>query len=482
MRRSSIRFACYLVGSLSPFAGSLSVSAQLVPPNADPRVLKQAIPAKPQPAPVIRPVIRNVQPKPVQRPVVATPAPSVVRKQVQKSNPAPVVNKAPTPILKAPTLKAPTIKAAVPKKIVSPGPGSGGPSSDGKGSGGTGTAAKKLVSPVSPPVPVVTAPNLPGKGPVGLAPPKGLPGPLPNAGKLALPNAPKGFNPNWLAKPAPGLATIKPLMPPKVVLLPPKLPPVPPPKWAGPPWGLKAPKLSWYPWGGRSYFPYFFVGTVATVGVAVVGYNYWSAPPPSCYAAGSVIYYYPGTKVCFNFATAREEDPFECHGKVFRWRPTKYRTVETLIEAEAPQAVVAETWIAEDPQRVVEVRSAIDRAAAAAQTVAMTPLDQLDCSTCLSALGPTQGDNGQCTVSLVNNCDHEVTVSGGLSKTAATPDTPTVCDFQGDVAAGAEVAACTRPCGEFTDAQIFLNAVIPVAGTAKPAPSCRIPQKAASAN
>lgn len=468
MKRSAIRLICCkpgvtLLSAVALVAGLPTASAQLGAPKSDPKVLRQAVPAKPLPPPAIR----NVQPRPTPKPAIAAPRPPVVKQQVLKSTPPPVVGKVSPPVLKPPIVAKPAAA-----KIVTPPAGPG---------------EKKLVTPIVPKAPVltapiVTAPKLPGKGPVVLTPPNAPLAPVPNAGKLALPNAPKGFNPNWIAKPAPGLVNIKPLAPPKVVLLPPKLPPVPPPKWAGPPWGLKAPKLSWYPWGGKAYFPYFFVGTVATVGVAVVGYNYWLAPPPSCYAAGSVIYYYPGTKVCFDFATAREEDPFECHGKVFRWRPTKYRTVETLIEAEAPQAVVASAWIAEDPQRTVEVRSAIDRAAARAQSVAATPLDQLDCSTCLSALGPTQGDNGQCTVSLVNNCDHDVTVSGGLSKTSATPDTPTVCDFQGDVPAGAEVAACTRPCGEFADAQVFLNAVVPVAGTAKPAPSCRIPQKAASAN
>lgn len=419
-------------------------SGQTATKPLDPNLAKKVVPAKPAP----RPVIRNATPRPQIKPSIATPNSPVVRKQVQRVNPA-----SPSPggaaIKKsgsaagAPIVaktRPPVIKPAVPKVVATPPPTAG--------SGGSSAAAKKPLGSGNAPALIVTTP--------------------------------KGFNPNWIAKPAPGLVNIKPLGPPKVVLLAPKLPPAPAPKWVGPPWGLKAPKLAWYPWAGRSYFPYFFVGTVAVVGV--VGYNYWSAPPPSCYAAGSVIYYYPGTKVCFDFATAREEDPFECHGKIFRWKPSRYRAVETLIETEAPLALVASEWIAEDPQRLVEVSAAIDRAALRSQSVAASPLDQLDCSTCLSALGPTPGDNGQCTVSLVNNCDHEVTVSGGLAKTSAGPDTPTLCDFQGDVPAGTEVAACTRPCGEFTDAQIFLNAVVPVLGTPKPAPACRIVQKQASAN
>ncbi len=282
--------------------------------------------------------------------------------------------------------------------------------------------------------------------------------------------------------PAKGL-NIKPLAPPKVasvnlLLFKPMRPPVPPPRLIGPAWYQPAPRFSWYPWGGRKYFPYFFVGTIVTGAVVVAGYNYWTPPPPSCYAGGSTVYYYPGTRVCYDFSVAREDDEFECHGKVFRYRPSRYRTVETMIENEAPSAVPVTTWAqSAPPERKVQVQAAIDRAAARAQTIAAAPLEKLDCSACLAALGPTEGEDGQATVSVVNNCDHDVTVSGGLAKTGAPADTPAVCEFQGDVPAGQEVVACTKPTSDFTEAQVFLNAVVPVAGTAKAAPACRIPDQ-----
>jgi hypothetical protein len=337
----------------------------------------------------------------------------------------------------------------------------------------------------------VLQPTIPGK--IG----QPLPGqviPLPGAktlplpGKIALPAAqpvPKTLP--WQGKiaiPAPGLTKILPFKPVKpglnVTLLP-KLPPVPPKKWSGPPFGTIPQRLSWHPWAGKRVFPYFFVGLVAATAVAVPARSYWSPPPPSCYAGGSAVYYYPGTRTCFDFAVAQSDDPFECHGRVFRWKPERYRTVETLIAETAETSEVAQGWVEKEPARKALVTAGLQRATARAQTIASVPIEKLDCSTCLAALGPTEGENGLATVSLVNNCEHDVTVAGGLAKVEAAVGTEPVCEFVGDIPTGGEVAACTKPAEDFADAQLFLNTVTPAAGTAKAAPACRIPEQRAEA-
>jgi hypothetical protein len=265
-------------------------------------------------------------------------------------------------------------------------------------------------------------------------------------------------------------------------LLPAKLPPVRPPVIAPQFRTAFVPNtFGWHPWRGRNLFPYFFVGAIVAGG-SYAAYNYWSAPVPSCYVGGLARYYYPGTRVCYDFASAVEGDDFEVEGRVYRWQPTRYRTVETLIESEEASAEPSTGWVERQPVRAAAVQSNIQRAASRAQTLAALPPAKLDCSTCLSALGPTQGENNMCTVSVVNNCDHDVSVVGGLTRTSAAAGAPPLCDFTGDVGAGLEVVACSKPCDEFADAQVFLNTVVPAAGTPKPAPSCRPQQQQAQAN
>lgn len=452
-------------GLAALLALSMSAGAQQQPQLPKQPQVPQNLPKKAAiPAP--QPKVRQAQPKPQQQQQKKTTSSDqpVKKKEVpktaNKSNPdsvkkSPVVTKAPIP-------KIDPKKTADPSKLV----------------------PKKSADPGKQPIPGSGTPTIPKVTKLPIAPKGTIPGQptLPSGQKLAVPGVPGSKMPSTvLYKPAPGLK-IKPMLPPKIApanltLWKPAKPPMPAPKLFGPAWFKPAPKFSWYPWGGKKYFPYFFVGTVVTGAVIVAGYNYWTPPPPSCYAGGSVVYYYPGTRICYDFSVAREDDEFECHGKVFRYRPSRYRTVELMIEDEGTTAVPVSTWAEKEPDRKAQVQSAIDRAAARAKTVAAVPTEKLDCSACLAALGPTEGEDGQATVSVVNNCDHDITVSGGLTKTGASADTPAVCEFQGDVPAGQEVVACTKPTSDFSEAQVFLNAVVPVEGTAKPAPACRIPDQ-----
>ncbi len=440
-------------------------------------VRKVSPPASTVSKPVSKPVIREAAPKPIinQKPIIRDSASKPV---LNKTEPPKTANtRTPVELPKKP-LDAAKVDPKKLDPIKRPGDLTKGP----------------ILQPIDPAkrtgdltrIDPSKGPLLPGKvgGPLGPTPsgsnatgrpigPAGLPGQ-----KTASPIAQPPIR--AVSLPARGV-NIKPMLVPTRIAAPnqmlwrPAKPPIPAPRLFGPAWYQPAPKFSWYPWGGRKYFPYFFVGTVVTGAVVVAGYNYWTPPPPSCYAGGSTVYYYPGTRVCYDFSVAREDDDFECHGKVFKYRPSRYRTVETMIENEAATAVPVATWQEREPARKVQVQAAIDRAAARAQTIAAVPPEKLDCSACLAALGPTEGEDGQATVSMVNNCDHDITVSGGLTKTGAPADTPAVCEFQGDVPAGQEVVACTKPTSDFAEAQVFLNAVVPVEGTTKPAPACRIP-------
>jgi hypothetical protein len=423
-----------------------------------------------------KPTIREAAPKPVAKPVAKSDT-------VKKTDTAKTVD---------------TVKKPVQPQIKVGGPAAADPNANKRVPVNKPTDLTKVdpkkVDPKNPTKPVVA-------GPLGPIPPGGNTKTLPLGQKTGGPTAPvtlpgqktAGQTPQTRPfvmgpppPPAKGL-NIKPMTPVKTAWVDkgflgrPTLPPGPAPRFlGGPSWYQTAPRFSWYPWGGRKYLPYFFVGTVVTGAVVVAGYNYWTPPPPSCYAGGSTVYYYPGTRVCYDFSVAREDDDFECHGKVFKYRPSRYRTVETMIENEAPTAVPVATWVEKSPERKVQVQAAIERAAARAKTVAavaaVTP-EKLDCSACVVPLGPTEGEDGQATVSMVNNCDHAVTVSGGLVKSDAAADTPPVCEWQGEVPAGQEVVACTKPTADFTEVRVFMNGVVPVEGTTQPAASCRIPDQ-----
>jgi hypothetical protein len=528
------RYSFKQAATVAAVAGAIATAMGSAPSDAQaPQVKREAVKVAPKTAPT--PQIRQVAPRPASRPAAqsqsrptATPT---VRREVQKivrsqpSTSVPSVTKVdrPTP---SPTIKkvipatpasttkvtSPATKVTVPKvtkidpaqkttpgvpsKIVTPTvPGKVlQPTLPAPGTKiGQPTIPGKIVQPTLPlPGTKIGQPTIPGKIgqptlPGGVVPLPGsktlpLPGkitaPLPSTGPKTIP---------WQGKlpiPAPGLTKVLPFKPVKpgvnLTLLP-KLPPIPPKRWTGPPFGTIPPRLTWHPWAGKRVFPYFFVGLIAATAIAVPARAYWSPPPPSCYAGGSAVYYYPGTRTCFDFSVAQPEDPFECHGRVFRWKPERYRTVETLIAETADTSEVAEGWVEKEPSRKVLVTAGMQRASVRAQTVAAVPMEKLDCSTCLAALGPTEGNHGLATVSLVNNCEHDVTVAGGLAKVDAPAGTEPVCEFVGDIPTGGEVAACTKPAEDFADAQLFLNTVAPAAGTAKAAPACRIPEQSASA-
>jgi hypothetical protein len=444
---------------------------------------KTAVPQIPPKQPPKQPVIKNVAPKspppsggsgtPAQVPKkIVTPAP--------KSNVTPPPKTIVTPATPPPT-KTPLTK--LPPKID---PNAKTPQTGNLPPGAT-PIGKTIVPPSANTLPVgkiVTPPpgNIITKLPPGGLPPANPPsggGVQPIPGKFVpLAKPPLQYVPKGPIQAAPGLnipGLVFKQPPPKYKFYPPLPPPVPPPKWAGP--ATIPPAWGWHPWKGKNMLPYFVVGAVVGVGVGAVAYNYWTPPPPSCYLGGGVVYYYPGTKVCFDFATAVAGDPFVFEDRIYYWEPRRYRTVELLIAAEQPRAEPALGWADREPTRLTLVKSGMDRAASRAKSVAAVPFDQLDCSTCLAALGPTEGENGMCTVSLVNNCDHDVIASGGLALTSAAAGSPPLCDFQGEVPAGAEVAACTKPCGEFNEAQVFLNAVIPTEATQRPSPSCRVAEQ-----
>lgn len=498
MRSSSARPAAVAAITVLLASGLTVAHAQSPggPPGVDPKKSPQT--QKPPPQRPPQAVIKNVAPKQAPPPQAKAPVP---KKIVTPASP-PLKSAVPANLPKT------TKPATPPSTIVNPGSGGGTtktpltkidpsktvPAGKPDALKSATPIGKTIVPPGNQPLPLIkTAPPvvtklpLPGSGSSPGTPPVKLPPPgakLPQVpGQIGLPppglKVPNPGNPGPIGLPPPGLKVPKmpPLakVPPGLYFPPPKLPPAPPPKWVGPPPPIP-PSFGWHPWKGKNLLPAFFVGAVIGVGVASAGYTYWAPPPPSCYLAGGVVYYYPGTKICFDFATAVPGDPFVFENRVYYWEPRRYRTVERLIEVERERAEVVDGWADREPTRVTLVKAGMDRAANRAKSVAAVPIDKLDCSTCLTAIGPTEGENGQCTVSLANNCDHAVSVSGGLSLAAAKADDPPLCDFQGEVPTAAEVAACTRPCADFTEAQVFLNAVIPVAGTTRPSSACRVPE------
>jgi hypothetical protein len=248
-------------------------------------------------------------------------------------------------------------------------------------------------------------------------------------------------------------------------------------------WNRPIAAIQGHKWAERRRFPLYFASALIITGAVVATtYRPWHRPAPTCYVGGGVFYRYPGSDTCFDFSTAATGDYFETGGKVYRWQPEVYETAEHCIEEQTTrnEVVTYNDWKVRTPAPEVErVRIVAAKAAEKPPITLATPIarDRYDCSSCLTAMGPVRGEDGQCTATVVNNCTHTVVTIGGFTK----GENQAFCDFASELEPGQEVAACAQPCENFDEARAYMNIALPPEGYTGDVSQCRVIETAAAA-
>jgi hypothetical protein len=198
----------------------------------------------------------------------------------------------------------------------------------------------------------------------------------------------------------------------------------------------------------------------------------WIAPIPSCYVGGTVFYRNPWTGDCFNFDTAEPGDRFAVGMKVYTWTPVKYPSVEDLVDDQdrTNSSVMNEPFRIANPTPPVS-RVSVDagsRPTIQGAQAGNVGLEAIDCSSCLSAIGPVEVTGGQCSVTISNNCGLPVAFDIEFQR-----NDQTFCQTKLDAASASEVIVCTQPCTTFLETRVNLKSAMPKLANSAPFKGCR---------
>jgi hypothetical protein len=200
----------------------------------------------------------------------------------------------------------------------------------------------------------------------------------------------------------------------------------------------------------------------------------WIAPIPSCYVGGTVFYRDPWSGECFNFDKAEPGERFAVGAKVYAWIPTKYPSVEDMVDDQerSGASVMTEPFRIANPtapvRRIEATRVSAGGSAGVAAGPATVSMEATDCSSCLTAIGPVEVTGGQCSVTISNNCGLPVAFDVEFQR-----NDQTFCQTKSDAASASEVIVCTQPCTTFLESRVNLKSAIPKLATSAPFKGCR---------